>query len=56
MATVTRFSVAKTQRGYSAEGVNAVNGSAVFSSTNDLRDSYVNPAPNTTRLAPVPTP
>ena len=52
MATVNRFSVAKTQRGYSAEGVNAVKGSTVFSATNDLRDSYANPAPNTTQLAP----
>ena len=52
MATVNRFSVAKTQKSYSAEGVNAVKGSTVFSATNDLRDSYANPAPNTTQLAP----
>lgn len=52
MATVTRYSVAKTQRSYSADGVDAVKGSTVFSATNDLRNSYVNPAPNTAQLAP----
>ena len=52
MAIVTRYSVAKTQRSYSADGVNVVKGSTVFSSTQDLRDSYANPASNTTRLAP----
>ncbi len=52
MATVTRYSVAKTQRSYTADGVNVVKGSTVFSSTQDLRDSYVNPAPNYARLNP----
>lgn len=52
MATVTRYSVAKTQRSYAPAGVNAVQGSTVFSETQDLRDSYANPAPDTTRLAP----
>ena len=33
MATFTRFSVAKTQKSYSADGVNAVKGSTVKSVT-----------------------
>lgn len=52
MATVTRFCVAKTQKSYSADGVNVVKGSTVFSETQDLRNTYANPAPDTTRLAP----
>ncbi len=52
MATVTRYSVAKTQRSYTADGVNVVEGSSVFSATQDLRNSYVNPAPNYARLNP----
>jgi len=52
MATVTRYSVAKTQRSYSADGVNVVKGSAVFSATQDLRDCYSNPAPNRAQLEP----
>ena len=52
MATVNRYSVAKTQRSYDPAGVNAVLGSTVFSATQDLRDSYANPAPNRARLKP----
>ena len=33
MATTTRYSVAKTQKSYSAEGVNAILGSTVKSET-----------------------
>ena len=38
MATVTRYSVAKTQD--SASSPSTTKGSAVYSETNDLRDSY----------------
>ena len=37
MATVTRYSVAKTQKAY---GGDAVCGSKVYSETADLRDAY----------------
>ena len=40
MATVTRYSVAKTQKSYDPAGVDAVCGSKVFSETHDLRNSY----------------
>ena len=52
MATVTRFSVAKTQRSYDPAGLAAVKGSTVFSETEDLRNSYANPAPDTDQLKP----
>ena len=63
MATTVRYSVAKTQRSYDPAGVAAVLGSAVTSTTQDMRDAYHygtsvggdvsdGPAPNTTRLAP----
>ena len=59
MATVTRYSVAKTARGYGT----AVQGSAVSSQTADMRDAYHygtsvggdvsdGPAPNYARLQP----
>ena len=40
MATVTRYSVAKTQKSYDPAGVDAVCGSKVYSETHDLRDCY----------------
>ena len=40
MATVTRYSVAKTQKSYDPTGLAAVKGSTVYSETADLRDSY----------------
>ena len=60
MATVTRFSVAKTQKSY---GGSPILGSTVKSETADLRDCYHygtsvggdvanGPAPNTTQLKP----
>ena len=63
MAETTRFSVAKTAKGYSGLGVNVVCGSKVKSETQNMTGAYyygtsvggdVNngPAPNTTRLAP----
>ena len=63
MATVTRYSVAKTQRSYDPAGVDAVKGSEVYSETADLRDCYHygtdvggdvedGPAPDYARLAP----
>ena len=52
MASVTRFSVAKTQRSYSPDGLAAVKGSTVKSVTADLRSAYAVPAANTTQLEP----
>ena len=52
MATVTRFSVAKTQRSYDPAGLAAVKGSTVKSETADLRSAYKIPAANTTQLKP----
>ena len=46
MPDVTRFSVAKTQKGYGS----AVSGSSVKSVTKDLRSAYAVPAANTTKL------
>ena len=40
MATVTRFSVAKTQKSYDPSGLAAVKGSLVSSETEDMRDAY----------------
>ena len=40
MAVTTRYSVAKTARSYSPNGVNAVLGSVVKSETQDMRDAY----------------
>ena len=63
MATVTRFSVAKTQRSYDPDGLAKVKGSTVKSETEDLRNAYYygtsvggdvsdGPAPDTSQLAP----
>lgn len=61
MAAITRYSVAKTQRSYDPAGVNAVQGSKVFSSTEawgpsatnkGLTMSYAGPVVGTTRLNP----
>ena len=52
MPSVTRFSVAKTQRSYSPDGLAAVKGSTVTSVTADLRSAYAVPAENTTQLEP----
>ena len=38
--TVERRSVAKTQRSYDVDGVNAINGSTVFSVTVNMRQAY----------------
>ena len=38
--TVQRFSVAKTQRSYDVDGVNAINGSLVHSLTPNMRQAY----------------
>ena len=46
MANVTRYSVAKTAKGYGS----AVSGSEVKSVTKDLRSAYAVPAANTTQL------
>ena len=61
MAAITRYSVAKTQRSYDPAGVNAVQGSEVFSSTEawgptatnkGLTMSYAGPVVGTSRLNP----
>ena len=63
MAITTRYSVAKTEKGYSPLGLAVVCGSKVTSETQNMTGAYyygtgvggdVNngPAPNTTRLAP----
>jgi len=52
MATVTRFSVAKTQRSYDPAGLAVVKGSTVKSETEDLRSAYAVPAGDTTQLLP----
>ena len=61
MAAITRYSVAKTQRSYDPTGVNKVQGSKVFSSTEawgptatnkGLTMSYAGPVLGTTRLLP----
>jgi len=63
MATVQRFSVAKTAKGYSPLGLAVVCGSKVYSETQNLTSAYFygtgvggdvsnGPAPNTVRLSP----
>ena len=58
MARISRYSVAKTQRSYDPAGVNAVQGSTVFSSTEQWGTEATStvpaypPATATTRLAP----
>ena len=47
MAITTRYSVAKTQRSYDPLGVMAVQGSTVFSETQDMRDCYYYGGANT---------
>ena len=53
MATFNRFSVAKTQKSYSADGVNAVKGSTVKSVTEGYSGGVpYAPAEGTSRLKP----
>ena len=61
MAKINRYSVAKTQRSYDPAGVNAVQGSTVFSSTEawgpsatnkGMTMSYAGPVVATSRLNP----
>ena len=53
MATVTRFSVAKTQKSYDPAGVGAVKGSLVKSETEDWNGNVAYPpAKSTTQLKP----
>ena len=53
MATTTRYSVAKTQRSYSARGVAAVLGSTVKSETEQWTGGLAYPpSADTDRLAP----
>ena len=47
MATVTRYSVAKTAKGYGS----AVSASNVKSETKDLRSAYAVPAANYSKLS-----
>ena len=48
MATVTRFSVAKTQKSYDAAGVDAVLGSTVKSETEDWNGGVAYPPAKST--------
>ena len=51
--TTTRYSVAKTQKSYSADGVGAVKGSTVTSETEQWTGGLAYPpSKNTTQLAP----
>ncbi len=53
MATTTRFSVAKTQKSYSPDGLAAVKGSTVKSETEQWSAGLAYPpAASTTQLAP----
>ena len=53
MATTTRYSVAKTQRSYSAQGVAAVLGSTVKSETEQWKGGVAYPpSANTARVPP----
>lgn len=53
MATTTRFSVAKTQRSYSPDGVAATKGSTVKSQTEQWTGGLAYPpATSTTQLEP----
>ncbi len=53
MATTTRYSVAKTQRSYSPDGLAAVKGSTVNSQTEQWTGGLAYPpSKSTTQLAP----
>ena len=53
MATTTRYSVAKTTKSYSADGVGAVKGSTVKSETEQWTGGLAYPpSQDTSRLAP----
>ena len=52
MATTTRYSVAKTQKSYSAEGVNAILGSTVKSETEQWNTNAYPPSEDTPRVPP----
>ena len=53
MATTTRFSVAKTQKSYSAEGLAAIKGSTVKSETEQWKGGVAYPpSANTARVPP----
>ena len=52
MPTTTRFSVAKTERSYSPEGLAAVKGSTVKSETEQWNTNAYPPSKSTTQLAP----
>ena len=50
--TTTRYSVAKTQKSYSPDGVGAVKGSTVTSETEQWNTEAYPPSKDTSRLAP----
>ena len=52
MATTTRFSVAKTKRSYSNDGVDAIKGSTVKSETEQWNTEAYPPSTSTTQLKP----
>jgi len=52
MPTTTRFSVAKTQRSYSPDGVAATNGSTVKSETEQWNTTAYPPSADTNQVPP----
>ena len=52
MATTTRFSVAKTERSYSPDGLAVVKGSTVKSETEQWNTNAYPKSKSTTQLAP----
>ena len=52
MATTTRYSVAKTQRSYSPNGLAAVKGSTVKSETEQWKTTAYPPSASTAQLKP----
>ena len=52
MATTTRYSVAKTIRSYSNDGVAAIKGSTVNSQTEQWNTNAYPPSKSTTQLKP----
>ena len=52
MATTTRYSVAKTQKSYSAQGLAAIQGFTVKSETEQWNTTAYPPSESTTRVPP----
>lgn len=52
MPTTTRYSVAKTQKSYSAQGLAAIKGSTVKSETEQWKTNAYPPSKDTSRVPP----